>query len=73
MGIYLRRFLLFKINFGGYEMSYETYHSPSWDWQMSVDHYEGKRYECGYCGVGLDNHEVFLVGGKPFCGCCKDN
>jgi hypothetical protein len=54
-------------------MSYETYHTPSWDWQMAVDHYEGKRYECGYCGVGLDNHEVFLVGGKPFCGCCKDN
>jgi hypothetical protein len=52
-------------------MSYETYHTPSWDWQMAVDHYEGKRYQCEYCGCGLDNHEVFLVGGKPYCGCCK--
>jgi hypothetical protein len=54
-------------------MSYETYHTPSWDWAMSVDHHEGKKYMCNYCGVMLEDHETFLVSGKPFCGCCKSN
>lgn len=54
-------------------MSYETRHVPSWDWALSVDHYEGKKYTCNYCGCQLENHEVFLVDGKPFCGCCKSN
>jgi late competence protein required for DNA uptake (superfamily II DNA/RNA helicase) len=52
-------------------MDYETYHTPSWDWEKSTSHYEGKRYECEYCGTSLDDHEVFLVSGKPYCGCCK--
>lgn len=52
-------------------MWYETYATPSWEMDKAKDHHPGKTYECEYCGVGLSNHEVFLVGGKPFCGCCK--
>lgn len=50
---------------------YETYHTPSWDWEKSVDHYGGKTYYCEHCGTTLQDHEVFLVSGKPYCGCCK--
>lgn len=52
-------------------MSYETCHTPSFDWEKSVSHYDGKTYNCEFCGCALENHEVFLVGGKPYCGCCK--
>ena len=48
---------------------YETYTSPSWETEY-IGRTKGK-YECEYCGVELENHEVFLVGGKPYCGCCK--
>ena len=50
---------------------YEPYHTPSWSMETAVSHYEGKRYQCEYCGCGLEDHEVFLVSGKPYCGCCK--
>jgi hypothetical protein len=52
-------------------MFYEPYHTPSWDTEKSVDHYEGKKYNCDYCGTELNDHEVFLVSGKSMCGCCK--
>ena len=48
---------------------YETYHTPSWSFE-----YIGRqksKYECEHCGVELNDHEVFLVSGKPYCGCCK--
>lgn len=45
--------------------------TPSWDMEKCVDHYEGKIYECDFCGCKLENHEVFLVEGKARCGCCK--
>lgn len=50
-------------------MSYETYSCPSWEteWIPKIK----SSYECEYCGVELSDHEVFLVGGKPYCGCCK--
>lgn len=50
---------------------YEPYHCPSWDIEKAKDYYPGKTYECEQCGCGLENHEVFLSGGKPYCGCCK--
>ena len=50
---------------------YETYHTPSWDWEKSKGDHAGKVYECNQCGCGLYNNEVFLVGGKEYCGCCK--
>ena len=50
-------------------MSYETYHAPSWDYEKCTN--MKSSYECEYCGVELENHEVFLVSGKPYCGCCK--
>jgi hypothetical protein len=50
-------------------MDYETYHTPSWDYEKSAS--MKSSYECEYCGVELENHEVFLVSGKPYCGCCK--
>lgn len=48
---------------------YETYTTPSYEteWIPKIK----ERYECEYCGVSLLDHEVFLVGGKPYCGCCK--
>jgi formylmethanofuran dehydrogenase subunit E len=52
-------------------MMYETYTTPSWEMEWAGR--EKSRYECEYCGVELYDNEVFLVGGKPFCGCCKDN
>jgi hypothetical protein len=51
---------------------YETWQTPSFDWAKSVDHYEGKMYNCNYCGCSLENHEVFLCNGKEYCGCCKN-
>jgi formylmethanofuran dehydrogenase subunit E len=50
---------------------YETYATPSWEMEWAGR--EKSRYECEYCGVELYDNEVFLVSGKPFCGCCKDN
>lgn len=50
---------------------YESWHTPSWDMEKSLDHYEGKKYKCEICGCMLGNHEVFLTGGKERCGCCK--
>jgi hypothetical protein len=50
---------------------YETYHTPSWDYEKSTSHHVGKVYHCEFCGVACEDHEVFLRGGKPFCGCCK--
>lgn len=53
-------------------MTYETWHTPSWDIEKVRDHYPGKTYICENCGVELYNHEVFLrSNGKPYCGCCK--
>jgi hypothetical protein len=50
---------------------YETWQTPSWNMEKAVDHYEGKMYNCNYCGCSLENHEVFLCNGKEYCGCCK--
>lgn len=50
---------------------YENYHTPSWEMETAVKHTWGKTYECEYCGVTLSDHEVFLVSGKSYCGCCK--
>jgi hypothetical protein len=68
MCIYPGRFLFLKNKFRS-DFMYETYSTPSWEteWIPKIK----SKYECEYCGCGLDNHEVFLVGGKPFCGCCK--
>jgi hypothetical protein len=53
------------------EKMYETYHTPSWDWEKAKDHYPGKRYECSFCGCGLEDHEAYMRDGKVYCGCCK--
>lgn len=50
---------------------YEPMYTPSWDYLKAVDHYEGKKYECDYCGVKLEDWESFMKGGKIYCGCCK--
>jgi hypothetical protein len=50
---------------------YETYHTPSWDWEKAKDHYPGKRYECTFCGCGLEDHEAYMRDDKVYCGCCK--
>jgi hypothetical protein len=52
-------------------MYYETYHTPSWDLEKAKDHFDSKTYSCDFCGVSLEDHEVFLKGGKSFCGFCK--
>jgi hypothetical protein len=54
-----------------FTMYYETYHTPSWDIEKAKDHHEGKTYNCDFCGVSLEDWEVYLVNGKAFCGCCK--
>lgn len=48
---------------------YETYTTPSWEMEWAMK--QKSRYECEHCGVKLEDHEVFLRGGKTFCGCCK--
>lgn len=45
-------------------------HTPSWDMEFAVDHYEGKKYSCNYCGVSMENHETHIREGKTYCGCC---
>jgi hypothetical protein len=50
---------------------FETYCSPSWDMEKAKDHYPGKRYECSFCGCGLEDHEAYMSSGKVYCGCCK--
>lgn len=50
---------------------YDPLHTPSWDDDKSRDHYEGKRYNCDYCGITLEDHESYMRGGKVYCGCCK--
>jgi formylmethanofuran dehydrogenase subunit E len=48
---------------------YETYTTPSYEFDWIGR--QKSSYECEQCGVELQDHEVFLVGGKPYCGCCK--
>lgn len=65
------RLPIIRLKKGVFTMYYETYHTPSWDWEKAKDHYPGKTYECNFCAVQLEDHEVYLVNGKAFCGCCK--
>jgi late competence protein required for DNA uptake (superfamily II DNA/RNA helicase) len=44
--------------------------TPSFDLDLSQNHYEGKLYKCSRCGNKYKNHESEIYKGKLYCRAC---